>query len=91
MVVPKNAVFCLESATRESRAPFPDDGSAWYNTSGNVLIYAQYGMKSDFGGWQQVALGRQMKSCSGVNTRLGQATVSEPRDSQDTVLGARPP
>ena len=27
-------------------------GSAWYNTTGNVLIYAQYGMKSDFGGWQ---------------------------------------
>lgn len=29
-----------------------DDGSAWYNTTGNVLIYAQYGMKSSFGGWQ---------------------------------------
>ena len=29
-----------------------DDGSAWYSTTGNVLINAQYGMKSDFGGWQ---------------------------------------
>jgi hypothetical protein len=29
-----------------------DDGSAWYNTTGNVLVYGDYGMKSDFGGWQ---------------------------------------
>lgn len=29
-----------------------DDGSARYHTSGNVLAFADYGMKSDFGGWQ---------------------------------------
>lgn len=28
-----------------------DDGSARYLTEGNVLMYGQYGMKSDFGGW----------------------------------------
>ena len=29
-----------------------DDGSARYLTEHNVLAFAQYGMKSDFGGWQ---------------------------------------
>ena len=29
-----------------------DDGSTRYYASGNVLIYGAYGMKSDFGGWQ---------------------------------------
>eukprot|EP00040_Diaphanoeca_grandis_P037072 m.239728 g.239728 ORF g.239728 m.239728 type:complete len:857 (-) comp33750_c0_seq3:147-2717(-) len=34
-----------------------DDGSAHYLTTGNVLAYGDYGMKSDFGGWQNHHIG----------------------------------
>ena len=48
-----------------------DDGSARYLTESNVLMFGAYGMKSDFGGWQNHHVGNvyaYVCSCFGEGT-----------------------
>ena len=49
-----------------------DDGSRYYNTSFNFLVYADYGLKSDFGGhdnyYHDNILAYINNMCFGINT-----------------------